>query len=191
MEVAEVIFFSSQSTLLNLIQDKLVPQEGYIHVNGQLRLGVFTQHHLDSFDLTQSPLQNMLTRWPKSIEADLRAHLGRYEITGNDALKPMKFSSGGQKSRVAFACLTFAKPHIVILDEPTNHLDMGAIEALSNALKAFSGGVVVISHDQHFITNVCNEIWVISDRKVTPFPGSFDEYKKSIISKAPAPAKRQ
>ncbi len=58
----------AQSTLLNLIQDKLVPQEGYIHVNGQLRLGIFTQHHLDSFDLSQSPLQNMLTRWPKAIE---------------------------------------------------------------------------------------------------------------------------
>ena len=48
-------------------------------------------------------------------EADLRAHLGRYEIQGNDALKPMKFSSGGQKSRVAFACLTYAKPHVVMM----------------------------------------------------------------------------
>ncbi len=92
---------------------------------------------------------------------------------------------------MAFACLTYAKPHIVILDEPTNHLDMGAIEALSCALKNFSGGVVVISHDQHFITNVCNEIWVIQDRKVTPFPGSFDEYKKSVISHAPPAVKRK
>ncbi len=60
--------------MLNLIQDKLVPLEGFIHVNAQLRLGIFTQHHLDSFDLTQSPLQNMLVRWPKAIEVrDLAA----------------------------------------------------------------------------------------------------------------------
>lgn len=83
---------------------------------------------------------------------------------------------------MAFACLTFAKPHIVILDEPTNHLDMGAIEALATALKNFAGGVVVISHDQHFITSVCNEIWVIKDKRVVPFDGSFTDYKKTVIS---------
>lgn len=102
----------------------------------------------------------------------------------------MKFSSGGQKSRVAFAVLTYTKPHIVIMDEPTNHLDMGAIEALSNALKEFAGGVLVISHDQHFITKVCNEIWVIKDKKVTTFDGSFEDYKKTIIAHAPGVVKR-
>lgn len=63
-------------------------------MNPQLRLGIFTQHHLDSFDLTKSPIENMMEKWPKAIESDLRAHLGRYEISGNDALKPMKFISG-------------------------------------------------------------------------------------------------
>lgn len=70
----------------------------------------------------------MQVRYPDVSEQDLRAHIGRFQITGNDAIKPMKFMSGGQKSRVAFAQLTYARPHIVILDEPTNHLDMDAIE---------------------------------------------------------------
>jgi ATP-binding cassette subfamily F protein 3 len=108
---------AGKSTLLNLIQLKLQPTEGFISVNPQLRLATFTQHHLDSFDLNLSPVQNMMNRWPQAHEADLRSHLGRYEISGNDALKPMKFSSGGQKSRVAFACLTYTKPHIVLLGE--------------------------------------------------------------------------
>lgn len=115
------------------------------------------------------------------LKAELRAHLGRYEVTGNDALKPMKFSSGGQKSRVAFASLTFGKPHIVIMDEPTNHLDMGAIEALIDALKNFTGGVLVVSHDQHFITNICHELWMIADKRVVRFEGSFEDYKKVVL----------
>jgi ATP-binding cassette, subfamily F, member 3 len=58
---------------------------------------------------------------------------------------------------------------------------MGAIEALADALKAFNGGVLLISHDQHFITSVCSEIWVIQKRKVTAFDGTFDDYKKQVV----------
>ena len=100
---------------------------------------------------------------------------------GNDMLKPMRFLSGGQKSRVAFACLTYAKPHVVLLDEPTNHLDMEAIQALCDALKTFTGGVLVISHDQYFIQQVCSEIWVVGDEKVIRYNGSFADYKKSAM----------
>lgn len=167
--------------MLNLIQNKLTPWDGIIRVNPQLRIGVFTQHHMDSFNLSISPLQNMMNTYPQATEAELRAHLGRFEVTGNDALKPMKFSSGGQKSRVAFAALAFGKPHIVIMDEPTNHLDMGAIEALIDALKKFSGGVLVVSHDQHFITNICSELWMIADKRVVRFEGEFEDYKKVVL----------
>ena len=113
---------AGKSTLLNLILGDLNPDSGYINKNPKLRIGVFTQYHMDSFDMKQSALDNMMTRWPLSKEQDLRNHLGKYEICGNDALKPLKFMSGGQKSRVAFACLTYSKPHMVLMDEPTNHV---------------------------------------------------------------------
>jgi len=67
---------------------------------------------------------------------------------------------------------------------------MGAIEALADALKAYNGGVLVVSHDQHFITSVCNEIWVIQSRKVTVFDGSFNDYKKSVVNKIRKNAKK-
>ena len=152
---------------------------------------------MDSWDLKLSPLQNMMNRWPLAPEAELRSHLGRYEINGNDALKPMKFSSGGilfsffycfiiiiilgQKSRVAFAALTYANPHILLLDEPSNHLDMRTIEALIAALKKFGGGLMIISHDQHFITSICNEIWLVENETIQKFNGSFQEYKHKVI----------
>lgn len=187
-----------KTTLLNLVQGKLQPQEGSVFLNPQLRLGIFTQYHLDSFDLTLSPVQNMQAKWPLASDQELRAHLGRFEITGNDALKPMKFMSGGQKSRVSFAVLTYTKPHVVILgghtvnldiifsnfiivDEPTNHLDMEAIQALAQALVDFSGGVLVISHDQYFIKQICNEIWLVQNQTVRRFNGDFDEYKKYVL----------
>lgn len=70
--------------------------------------------------------------------------------------------------------------YCIIQDEPTNHLDMGAIEALIDALKRFTGGVLVVSHDQHFITSTCNELWMIAEQRVVRFEGSFEDYKRSV-----------
>lgn len=176
---------AGKSTLLKLIQGKYQSWDGIVRINPQLRIGIFTQHHMDSFDLTISPLQNLMNQFPSSNEAELRAHLGRFQVTGGDALKPMKFSSGGQKSRVAFASLTFTKPHVVIMDEPSNHLDMQAIQALIHSLQNFTGGVLVVSHDEHFIKSVCNEIWMIGNRTVKQFNGNFDDYKKLVLGNIP------
>jgi ATP-binding cassette, subfamily F, member 3 len=107
---------AGKSTLLKLIQGELRTAEGRLVINPQLRLGIFTQHHMDCFDLQASALSNMISRYPKVHEQDLRSHLGRFEIQGTDALKPMKYLSGGQKSKVAFANLTFLKPHVILLD---------------------------------------------------------------------------
>lgn len=68
----------------------------------------------------------------------------------------MYLLSGGQKSRIAFAICVWNNPHILILDEPTNHLDLDAVNALVDAIKAFKGGIMVVSHDQHLITSACD-----------------------------------
>lgn len=174
---------AGKSTLLLTIQKKLNPSTGVVHINPGLRIATFTQHHGDSFNLRHSPLQNLMTSFPLATEADLRSHLGRFQICGDDALKPMKFISGGQKSRVAFALLTYTRPHLIIMDEPTNHLDMDAIEALIGACKAFTGGVVVVSHDQHFLTSICQELWVVGGGKVTKFDDGIETYKRQVLSK--------
>merc|ERR1719468_854756 len=99
-----------------------------------------------------------MERHPLVDPLELRKHLGRFNVSGSLAIKPTRTLSGGQKSRVGFAMLTYTLPHVMILDEPTNHLDIETIDALILALKDYKGGCLIVSHDEHFVTNVCDEI---------------------------------
>lgn len=92
----------------------------------------------------------------------------------------MYLLSGGQKSRVAFSAVAWKNPHILILDEPTNHLDLEAVNALILALNEFQGGVLIVSHDQHLVASVCDEIYYIKDKGVKKFNGDFDDYRKAL-----------
>lgn len=107
----------------------------------------------------------------------IRSFLGKFQIQGNDALKPMMLLSGGQKSRVAFAALAYKKPHVLVIDEGSNHLSMDAVDALVEAVQDFKGGVLVVSHDQYFVSRTCSELWVVHEGRATRFRGNFDDYK--------------
>ena len=96
----------------------------------------------------------------------------------------MGLLSGGQKSRVAFACLSLTNPHILVLDEPSNHLDIEAMDALSSALRSFEGGVLMVSHDVTMLQTVCSSLWVCDHGTVEQFPGDVNAYKKRITAQA-------
>jgi len=166
-----------------MITGKLSPTNGSISRNGRLRIGIFTQHSADKFDLELSSVENMLSIFPDAQDQQIRTFLGKFQIQGEKALKPMMLMSGGEKSRVAFATLAFQQPHVIIMDEPTNHLDMESIDALVDAIKDFRGGFIVVSHDEFFITNTCTELWVVGEGKANRFRESFDEYKKTTMIK--------
>ncbi|GMH74920.1 hypothetical protein TL16_g06595, partial [Triparma laevis f. inornata] len=174
---------AGKSTLLNLIMGKLAPLKGECIRNGRLRIAYFTQHSADKFDLQLSAIENMLAMFERATDQEMRQWVGRFQITGNDAIKPMMMLSGGQKSRVAFAALAYARPHVMIFDEPTNHLDMESIDALIEAVQSFRGGVVVVSHDQFFITRTCQELWVVGEGEARRFRGDFNAYKKHALEK--------
>ena len=172
-----------KTTLLNLIMGQISPLNGSVTVNGGLRIGHFTQHHADNFDLSLSAVENMLNTFEKAEDQEMRSFLGKFQIQGSDALKPMKLLSGGQKSRVAFAALAYRKPHVLIIDEGSNHLSMEAADALVEAIQAFKGGLMVVSHDQYFVSNTCTELWVVDGGQATRFRGTFDEYKAHTAEK--------
>jgi len=167
-----------KSTLLKLIMGLLRPIGGSLSVNSGLRIGYFTQHSGDNFDLKLSALENMLNMFEDAEDQEMRSFLGKFQIQGNDCLKPMMLLSGGQKSRVAFAALAYKKPHVLVIDEGSNHLSMSAVDALVEAIRDFQGGLLVVSHDQYFVSNTCSELWVVTDGACTRFRGDFDEYKK-------------
>jgi len=183
---------AGKSTLLNLLVGKLRASRGKVFSHGRLRVGHFTQHHVELLSIGSSSLNVMRELFPGENDQVYRNHLGRFGVSGNMALQNTSTLSGGQKSRVALAIMSYRKPHILILDEPTNHLDMETSESLMLALTQYKGGVVCVSHDQHFITGVLGsnshddiggELWVVGDGTLRRFDGDFKTYKKREMKK--------
>merc|ERR1712174_88367 len=108
-----------------------------------------------------------------------RGKLGRYGVTGELQTRKMGTMSDGQKSRGVFCLISLVNPHLLLLDEPTNHLDMQCIDALADAIKNFSGGCVLVSHDFRLIDQVAKEIW-ICDKGVSTWKGDIKAYKKQM-----------
>lgn len=171
---------AGKTTLLKLLLGDLNPTSGFRNANRRLKIGYFSQHHVDQLDMDVSSLELLAKKFPGKSQEDYRSALGRFGLSGDLALQSVATLSGGQKSRLAFAILGMLGPNYLIMDEPTNHLDVETVEALGKALNAFMGGVVIVSHDERLIELVCKELWVVRDRTVFHLEGGLEEYKKHI-----------
>eukprot|EP01138_Halocafeteria_seosinensis_P015305 gb/GECG01015621.1/.p1 GENE.gb/GECG01015621.1/~~gb/GECG01015621.1/.p1 ORF type:complete len:867 (+),score=127.17 gb/GECG01015621.1/:1-2601(+) len=152
---------SGKTTLLNLIRQTLFPTEGEVYCPPSLRVAMFAQHHVDRLQLDKTPLEHIQQKHDLS-EQTARAELAAFGVHPGIATRPMGTLSGGQLSRVVFADVSCSRPHILLLDEPTNFLDMDSREALKIALKEYPGAVLLISHDQDLLKDVCKEFWVVT-----------------------------
>ncbi|TQS31746.1 hypothetical protein Golomagni_07965, partial [Golovinomyces magnicellulatus] len=177
---------AGKTTVLKLLIGKLQVLKGIVSSNARLRIGFFAQHHVDALDLTVSAVSFMATNYPGRSDEEYRKKLGSFGITGTTGLQKMGQLSGGQKSRVAFACLALTNPHILVLDEPSNHLDIEAMDALAQALNEFEGGVLMVSHDVTMLQMVCTSLWVCDGGTVEKFDGDVNQYKKRIAAQADA-----
>ncbi|KIO23186.1 hypothetical protein M407DRAFT_215302 [Tulasnella calospora MUT 4182] len=173
---------AGKSTLIKLLTGELKPMAGHLTRNGRLRIGYFAQHHVDTLDPTLSPVKYLQSKFPGKTDLEYRSHLGAFGITGLTGMQIIGTLSGGQKSRVSFAALSLLGPHVLLLDEPTNHLDIEGLDALMHALQVWNGGVILISHDERFITTVSNELWICNDGKVQKYYGDVTSYKQLIVS---------
>ena len=114
----------------------------------------------------------------------LRDYLGTWNFPADRAFEPVDAFSGGERARLALALIAWDKPNLLLLDEPTNHLDLDMREALADALSAFDGALVLVSHDRHLLGMVCDEFWRVADGDVSPFDGDLDDYAKWLKTRA-------
>lgn len=117
IEALLTIVFALRSTLLGLISGMLQPTAGHIHRSPKCRIATFAQHHVDGLELALTPLASLVRTYPGVDPQVLRSHLGAFGVSGPLALQPMYTLSGGQKSRVALAKITFTGPNVLLLDE--------------------------------------------------------------------------
>ena len=169
-----------KTTFLKILLGDLQLDEGNYFSNKKARISMFSQHHVEKLDLTLSPLEQFYQMYPNASSDSIRKHLAGFGVSGDISMRANYLLSGGQKSRVSLALAAWNNPHILILDEPTNHLDMESVDALILALNNFTGGILIVSHDQYFVSCVCNEIWYIRDLHLKKFYGDFDNYRKAL-----------
>jgi ATP-binding cassette subfamily F protein 3 len=173
---------NGKSTLAKLLAGRLKPMAGTLRKSGKLRVGYFAQHQTDELDVEATPLQIMDRLAPMMTPEKRRAHLGRFGFAQDKALTKVAALSGGEKARLLFALMSRESPHLLLLDEPTNHLDVDSRQALVQAINAFEGAVVLISHDPHLIELCADRLWLVSGGTVKPFDGDLDDYRKLLLS---------
>jgi ATP-binding cassette subfamily F protein 3 len=171
---------AGKSTIAKLLFGDITASRGEVRINGKARMARFSQHHVDQLDLKKSAVEFFRAEFPDEPVQKIRAHLGKMGAGGNMALQPMFTLSGGQKSRVSFAYITYNPPHFLLLDEPTNHLDLNSVQALIEAISVYEGAICVITHDRYLIEACCDRLIVLEDRKLTEWKGDFMSYKKHL-----------
>ncbi len=182
-----------KSTLSKLLSDRLKVMDGRITRSGKLRIGYFAQHQVDELHLDETPIDHIRRLRPDELPSKLRARLGGFGIGAEQAETEVGRLSGGQKARLSLMLATLDAPHLLILDEPTNHLDIESREALVEALTAYSGAVILVSHDMHLLGLVADRLWLVSDGTVTPYEEDLEAYRKFLLTRdAPEkPAKQK
>ena len=148
---------SGKSTLIKLILGKLLPKSGYIEMGYNVRLGYYDQEN-QNLSPQNTVLDELWSAYPQLTELEVRNTLAQFRFTGDDVFLRVSELSGGERARLTLSKLTLMQTNLLVLDEPTNHLDIASREALEEALDAYEGTVVIVSHDRYFIEKLATRI---------------------------------
>ena len=171
-----------KSTLAKLLSDRLPLMAGRITRSSKLRIGFFAQHQVDELYVDETPLDHLRRVRPDELPPRHRARLAGFGLMADQADTLVGRLSGGQKARLSLLLATIDAPHLLILDEPTNHLDIESREALVEALTAYSGAVILVSHDMHLLSMVADRLWLVKDGNVKPYDDDLDAYRTMLLT---------
>ena len=173
---------NGKSTFAKLVTGRLPPAEGTITRADKMEIAYFAQHQLDELRPNDSAYDHVRRLMPEAPEAKIRARVGAIGFSGEMADSPVRNLSGGEKARLLLGLATFGGPHLLVLDEPTNHLDIDSRAALVEAINAFPGAVLLISHDRYLIDACADRLWLVADGTVTPLDGDLDDYRRQVLT---------
>ena len=168
---------AGKTTLLHALVGERAPHAGAIRIPDSVRVSHYRQ------DLSQVPATDSLydiiaDRRPQWGRGPVQGHLGRFGFSGDSVLRSAASLSGGERARMALALMMLEGANLLVFDEPTNHLDVESIEALEDAIEEFEGTVLLVSHDRALLRALVTRVWVLHDRRITDFPGTFAEWEE-------------
>lgn len=162
---------SGKSTLMKLIVGRLAPTGGRVELGYNIKIGYYDQENR-GLDLSKTVFSELRDEYPDKTNLELRQTLALFLFGEDDMDKPISTLSGGERARLTLSKLVLKKVNLLVLDEPTNHLDMASAEALENALLAFDGTIVAVSHDRYFINKIATRIIELAPNS----PGGMLDY---------------
>jgi ATP-binding cassette subfamily F protein 3 len=167
---------AGKSTLLKIIAQETEPTSGEISLGAGVSLGYFSQHAMDILDAEKTVFETVQEILPLENIGVIRNLCASFLFSGDEVDKKIKSLSGGEKSRVVLATLLGRPLNFLILDEPTNHLDIQSREILLEALKAYTGTLILVSHDRYFLRHLVDQVFEINNGEVCAYPGDYEYY---------------
>ena len=173
---------AGKTTLLRVIAGVMEPDAGRRILGREVEVGYYAQDQLDVLDPQSTPYREVLKLAGPDIAPRVRGMLGAFRLSGDDIEKKVMVLSGGEKARVALCRLLIRRPVLLVMDEPTNHLDIPSMEVLEQALKDFTGTVIMVSHDRTFIDAVATRVVEVDFGRLRSYPGNYSYYleKKKV-----------
>lgn len=165
-----------KTTMAKIIARLLQPTSGNIEEGSNMHLSYYAQNQSELLDLKSTVLQVMEDKAPEEMRSRVRNILGSFLFSGDDADKKVSVLSGGERARLAMASLIMRPCNFLILDEPTNHLDIYSKEILKNALKEYSGTLLVISHDREFLSGLTTKVIEFKDGNTKEYLGDVEYF---------------